>query len=339
MKVGGISISLFIMLAAVSAIAQAETPPSFYAGKQVSINVGTPPGSPASLYAQLVARHMSVHMPGHPAFIVKHLPGAGGLVAANTAWSKMAADGTALVSTNSLIFIEPLLGVGGGQFEARKFTWIGGTHVERMVCVTWHTSAIKTFKDAIEKPSIIGSYGAEGPSAVFARTANMFAGAKFQIIAGYSGGSEALIAMQRGEVDGNCAMGWHELTLRNEAWLREKQVNLLFQMGIEKEPEMAQVPALIDYARTPLDRRALELLLTPLEIGRPIYAPPGVPADRAMALREALERTLRDPTVLDEAKKAGLPLQHVPAAKIEKLLADVYSAPREVLMRARTAQE
>ena len=316
-----------------SVVAQ-ESVETFYAGKQVIITVGTPPGSSASLYAQAVARHIGRHLPGAPGFIVQHLPGAGGLIAANRAYSVMPRDGTALVSTNSVIFLEPLLGGKGAQFEAPKFTWIGGTHVEHSTCVAWHTARVKNLQDAFGHELVMGSYGASGPSAVFARAANALAGTKFKLITGYPGGPEALNAMERGETEGFCAMGWSELKNRYGSWLKEKKVNVLFQMGLEKDEEMPKVPLISDHAQSPADRSAFNLLFTPLEMGRPLYGPPEIPSERADALREALRRTLRDSMFLADAGKMQLDIRHVDGPALQKLIQQIYQAPREVIERA-----
>jgi tripartite-type tricarboxylate transporter receptor subunit TctC len=312
-----------------------ESVERFYAGKQITITVGTPAGSSASLYAQVVARHMGRHLPGAPTFIVQHLPGAGGLVAANRAYIAMPRDGTALVTTNSVIFTEPLLGGKGAQFEAPKFTWIGGTHVEHTTCVAWHTARVKNLQDAFAHELVVGSYGSDGPSAVFARATNTLAGTKFKLVTGYAGGPEALIALERGEVEGFCAMGWNELKHRYTAWLAEKKVNILFQMGLEKDEEMPQVPFIADYAKSPVDRAAFELLFTPLEMGRPLYAPPEIPTERADALREALRLTLLDPLFIADAARTRLDLRHVNGSTLQKLVAQIYQTPREVVERAK----
>jgi tripartite-type tricarboxylate transporter receptor subunit TctC len=308
----------------------------FYKGKQITIAVGTSPGSTASLYAQALVRHIGRYMPGTPSFIVQHVPGAGGLVAANKAYNNSPRDGTALVTTNSTISIEPLLGGKGAQFDALKFTWIGSTHVEHMTCVAWHNAAVKTLQDAFTKELMVGSYGAEGPSATFAKAANKLAGTRFIIITGYAGGPEALMAMERGEVEGFCAMGWSDLKLRHAEWLKEKKVNILFQMGLDKEVEILEVPSILDYAKTPVDREALELLFTPLGIGRPLYGPPGIPADRVEALRAALELTLKDPQFLADARHMGLDVRHVSGEAIQRLLQRIYASPKAVIDRAMT---
>lgn len=338
-NVGRAALAAAAGVAATGVEAQAPPPAADNFARQITITVGTQPGSPASLYAQNLARHIGRHLDGNPTVITQHLPGAGGLTAANTAFTTLPKDGSALVSTNSAILLEPLFGAKGALFDPRKFTWIGGTHVDHMTCITWATSQVRTLEDAKVRATNIASYGANGPSAVFARAANALAGTRFTVIAGYGGGPEALTAMERGEVDGFCAMGWQELSLRYTDWLKHKKVNVLFQMGLEPEAAIPDVPLLLEHARSSADRQALELLFTPLEIGRPIYAPPGVPADRVYQLRAALERVLRDPAFLADAEKVKLPIKHTSAEAIERLIESAYGAPRLIAERARAAYE
>lgn len=338
LRVGSVTLAFNLGLGALTqAIAQDGSARG--SAPQITITVGTPPGSPASLYAQTVSRHLGRFLDGNPNVIVQHLPGAGGLTAANTAYTTMPRDGTALVSTNSAIFIEPLLGGKGAQFDPRQFTWIGGTHAERLVCITWTTAPVKSLADAKTRPANIASYGANGPSAVYARAANNHAGTQFAVISGYNGSPEALAAMERGEVDGFCATGWNELSLRRADWLRESKVNLLFQMGLEPETALPDVPLLLDHALTAADRKALALLFTPLEIGRPLYAPPGVPGDVARKLRAALTSALQDARLLADADKTGLPIRHTSGEAIERLIEEVYKSPADVIERARAAYQ
>jgi tripartite-type tricarboxylate transporter receptor subunit TctC len=308
----------------------------FYKGKQVTIIVGTSPGSSLSLYSQALARHMGRHLPGSPGLIVQHMSGAGGMLAANYAYNSAPRDGTALVTTNRTVPIEPLLGGKGAQFDALKFNWLGTANVEHTTCVAWHTAAVKSLQDAFARELIIGSYGADGPSATFAKAANKLTGTMFKVIGAYPGAPEALLAMQRGEVEGFCSMAWNELKLRRADWLRDKKVNILFQMGLQKHPEIPDVPLISDYARTPQDRRVFDLLFAPQDMGRPFYAPPNVPADRVKALRIAFERTLKDARYLADADRMGLEVQHRSGESVQALLERIYDYPKEVVERAMT---
>ncbi len=329
---------LGVCLFSLSASAQ-QSVADFYKGKQVSILVGFSPGGSSSLYAQAVARHMGRHLPGAPNFVVQHMPGAGGMAAANAVYNTSARDGTVFAITGRAIAIEPLLGNKNAKFDAQKFNWIGTANVEYTTCISWHTAPVKTLQDAMTTELVVGGTGADATEVVFPKAANKMVGTKFKIVLGYQGSSEILLAMERGELQGFCGIGWTFVKLRKGDWLRERKINLLFQMSMEKHPDIPQVPALIDQAKTPEDRKVFEFLFAPQEMGRPFFAPPGVPAERVKALRDAFEKTLKDPQFLAEAEKMGIEVQHVGGEAIHALLDRVYASPPEVIARAKAVAE
>jgi tripartite-type tricarboxylate transporter receptor subunit TctC len=145
--------------------------------------------------------------------------------------------------------------------------------------------------------------------------------------------------MERGEVEGFCGIGWTFLKLRKGDWLKDKKINILYQMSLEKHPELPDVPAIIDYAKTSDDRKVFEFLFAPQEMGRPFFAPPGVPAERVRALREAFAQTLKDPQFLADAEKMGVEVQHVGGEQIHMLVERIYASPPEVITRARAVAE
>jgi tripartite-type tricarboxylate transporter receptor subunit TctC len=311
----------------------------FYKGKQVTIMVGFTPGGSSSLYAQALARHMGRYLPGNPNFIVQHVPGGGGIVVANTIYNTAPRDGTAFAITGRTAAIEPLFGNANARYDGRRFGWIGTANVEYTTCIAWHTAKVKTLEDAKTTELIVGGSGADATEVVFPKAANKLVGTKFKIILGYPGSTELLLAMERGETEGFCGIGWTFVKLRKGDLLREKKINILFQMSIEKHPELPHVPALIDQARTPDDRKVFEFLFAPQEMGRPFFAPPGVPADRLAALRTAFERTLKDPAFLADADKMGIEVQHVGGEAIHTLLDRIYASPRDVIDRAKAVAE
>src|SRR5262245_24780459 len=293
----------------------------FYRGKQVSILVGFTPGGSSSLYARALSRHMGRYIPGAPNFIIQHVPGAGGLVLANNVSNTAPRDGTAIAIIGRTAAIEPLLGNANAKFDGRRFSWIGTANVEYTTCTLWHTARVKTLQDAMTTEAIVGGSGADATEVIFPKAANKLVGTKFRIVMGYQGSTELLLAMERGETEGFCGIGWTFLKLRKADWLRDKKVNILYQMSLEKHPELPNVPAIIDYAKTPTDRKVFEFLFAPQEMGRPFFAPPGIPSDRLAALRLAFERTLKDPAFIAEADKLGVEVQHVGGAAINALLA------------------
>jgi tripartite-type tricarboxylate transporter receptor subunit TctC len=310
----------------------------FYRGKQINLVVSTGPGGSASLYAQATARHMGRHLPGHPNIIVQHVPGAGGLVAANAAYSIAPRDGSVIYTTGRTVPLDPLLGAKAANFDGRRFNYIGTANVEYTTCISWHSAPVKTLQDAFEKELVVGGYG-DGVATVFPRAANKLAGTRFKVITGYQGSPQILLAMERGEIEGFCAIGWTYLKLRKPDWLRDKKINVLYQMALTKHPDIPDVPAIIDYAKTPEDRKAFEFLFAPQEMGRPFFAPPGVPADRVKALRTAFERVLHDPQFLAEADKMGLEVQHRGGEHVQALVDRIYASPPDVIARAKAAAE
>ncbi len=329
----GIVLCLSLPAAAQDAVAD------FYRGKQVTIMVGFTPGGSSSLYAQGVARHMGRFLPGNPSFIVQHVPGASGLVLANNLYNTVPRDGTAFGITGRTAPIEPLLGQANAKFDGRRFSWIGTANVEYTTCIAWHTAPVKTLADAMTTELIVGGSGADATEVIFPKAANKLAGTKFKVVLGYPGSTELLIAMERGETQGFCGIGWTFVKLRKGDWLRDKKINILFQMALNKHPEIPDVPAIIDHARTADDRKVFEFLFAPQEMGRPFFAPPDVPADRLAALRRAFELTLKDPQFLVDAEKMGVEVQHVGGAAIQSLLEKIYASPKEIIERAKAVAE
>jgi tripartite-type tricarboxylate transporter receptor subunit TctC len=326
-------------LASSPASAASEPVADFYNGRQLTILVGYGPGGSASLYAQALSRHMGRNLPGNPSLVVQHVPGAGGLLAANTLYNTAARDGTVFAITGRTVAIEPLIGNLNAKFDGRSFNWLGTANVEYTVCLAWHTSPVKTLQDAMRKELVVGGTGADATDVVFPKAVNKLVGTRFKVVVGYQSSAEMNLAMERGELDGNCGLGWTIVKLRKPDWLSENKISILFQMGLRKHQDLPDVPLISDYARTPEDRQAFEFLFAPQEMGRPFFAPPGVPAERVRALRDAFERTLKDRQFLDEAHRLGLEVQHGGGEAIERLLERIYATPKSVIERVKAITE
>jgi tripartite-type tricarboxylate transporter receptor subunit TctC len=282
---------------------------------------------------------MGRYLPGSPSFIVQHVPGAGGLLLANNVANTVPRDGSAFAITGRTAAIEPLLGNKNTKFDGRHFNWIGTANVEYTTCSLWHTARAKTLQDAMRIETVVGGSGADATEVIFPKAANKLTGTKFKVVLGYHGSTEILLAMERGEVEGFCGIGWTFLKLRKGDWLKDKKINILYQMSLEKHPELPDVPAIIDHARTPDDRKVFEFLFAPQEMDRPFFAPPGVPAERVKALRDAFARTFKDPAFLAEAEKMGVEVQHVGGEQIQALVERIYASPPEVIARAKAVAE
>ncbi len=274
---------------------------------------------------------MGRHMPGAPNFIVQHMPGAGGLTVVNHLQAIAPRDGTVFATTARSVALEPLIGNANAKFDALKLNWIGSANVENSICVTYHNAPVKSLEDATKTEVIVGGTTQNAFEVVVPKATNKVLGTKFKIVQGYQGGGDMALAMERGETGGFCGIGWNFVKLRKAEWLKDKKINILFQIAMQPHPELPGVPSLLDQAKTPNDRKVLELIVAPQDMGRPFLAPPGVPADRLQALRAAFEKTLKDPQFLAESEKMGIEVQHVPGEDLQKLMERLYASPPEVV--------
>ncbi len=288
-------------LAFPAAAATQNSVADFYKGKDIKIIVSSGAGGGYDAYARLVAKHLGKHIPGNPSIIVQNMPGAGGVVAANFIYNVAPKDGTVIGEVQRAVPFLQILGEKGPQFETDKFNWLGSLASEVTLCVSWHTSPVKTFEDLKKTELVVGGSGPNDTEQVPALLNNLL-GTKFKIVSGYPSSTAVTLAVERGEVQGICS-SYSSLSTRNAHWFKDKQINLLVQAALHKDAHLQNVPLALDLATNPDDKAVLELNDARLGVGRPFLAPPGVPADRVKALREAFIATAKDADFLADAKK------------------------------------
>ena len=306
----------------------------FYRGKTVRVLIGFGPGGSSSFYGEILARYMGRHMPGNPTVITQHMPGAGGLTAANYVNSRSPRDGTEFAITSRNAVFEPLLGNKNANFDALKFNWIGNANIENSVCISWHTAPVKQAKDLLTTEYIGGGTGSDSLEVSMPKVLNQILGAKMKVITGYPSSVDILLAMEKGEVQGFCGIGWTYIKLRKGDWLASHKINILFQMALNKHPDLPDVPLAQDLAGKPEDRALIDFLLSPQDMGRPFFAPPDVPAERVAALRDAFAKTLKDPDFIREADKAGIEVQFTSGEDVHRLLERIHKSPPQLVERA-----
>ncbi len=322
------------LLLALSMPSHAQSPAEFYKGKNVELYIGYSVGGGYDLYARMLARHMGKHMPGNPTIIPKNMEGAGSLRLANWLYNVGAKDGTVFGMIGRGTGFDPLLGHKGAQFDATRFTWIGSANNEVSVCVAWHTSEIRNFDDLLKKELTVGGTGAAADTDQFPRIINGMLGTKMKIVTGYPGGNDVGLAMERGEVNGRCGWSWSSVKSTHQTWLRDKKINILVQLALEKHPDLPDVPLVTELAKTDEQRQVLKLIFARQVMGRPFLAPPGIPQDRVEALRKAFMDALNDKNLLAEADKAQLEINPVAGDRIQDLVKEVYQTPKEVAGKA-----
>ncbi len=323
-------------LAAVAGFpARAAGVEDFYKDKTITVLVGFPTGNGADSYARLISRFMSKHIPGKPTFIVQNMPGAGSMTMANYLFAVAPKDGTAFGVFNRNLPLEPLMGNKAVRFEARKFTWIGSTNTEPSLCVAWHGSPVKSIADMQTREFTVAATSISANSGLVPTVLNQVLGARIKLVMGYPGSNEMSLALERGEVEGRCGWSRSSLMSSKAAWVSDKKITLLLQAGLQKSVAMPDVPLAMDAVKGERERQLLRLAVAWDEMAWPFAAPPGVPADRAQALRSAFASVLKDPDLVAQAEKERLDLSLVTGEDIQKLLEEVYATPADVVEQMR----
>lgn len=318
--------------------AQAQSVADFYKTKRVTVYIGYGAGGGYDRYGRILSRNMGAFLPGKPRMIAKNMPGAGSIKLANALYNTFPKDGSVIGIIGRGVPMEPLFGRKGPRFDATKFNWIGSLNNEVSTCVSWHKTGVKTIEDAKNKELIFAATAQGSDGVDFAVIMNNIIGTKFRVITGYPGGSTLTIAMERGESTGRCGWSWSSVKSTRPDWLRDKKINILVQMALKKHPEISSdVPLVMDLAKNERDRKILRLIFARQTMGRPFVAPPKVPADRVAALRKAFDAMSTDPGFLKKAKRGKMEIQPASGAEIEKLIADVYATPEDIVKAAAEA--
>lgn len=330
---------LVVAMIPVPAVADAVS--DFYKGKIVNLIISTGAGASYDFYGRTVVRHMSNHMTGNPAFTAQNMPGASGFRAGNHLYNVAPKDGTVIGSFNSAIAFYQAMNQPGIQFKAENFSWIGSIPQDTAVVAVWHTTGVKSVEDAKKTEVIMGATGASGTMAGYPALLNSVLGTKFKIVTGYDGGNSVNLAMERGEVTGRGNTTWASYKSVNAEWVREGKIVPIVQIGMVRDPNLPQVPLLTDLARNDEERRIFEFVGSTVALGQPFAAPPGIPADRLAALRDAFEKTLRDPAFRKDAEKlaAQVELNPIPGDEVTKIVKRTTETPAALVEKTRLAME
>ena len=316
--------------------ASADELEQFYKGKTIRVVIGHSAGGGYDLYARLLSKYLRKHVPGQPTIVPQSMTGAGGLRVTNYLYEAAPKDGTVIGTFSRSIPTIPLI-TPPGTFDARKFAWLGSMASETSLCLTGEKSAVKTWQDMLTKPSIMGGQAVGTDSDIYARLYKNVLGAQIKIVSGYPGTTEITLAMERGEVDGICGLSWGTVKVSHPGWRKNKSVNFLLQAGLKKDPDLPDVPFAMDLVDEPEKKQILYLHFAPQAMGRPFAAPPDIPADRKAALIRAFDNTMKDPELLAEAARLGMEIDPMAGSEIDGLLAQIYSTPSGVVVKAAQA--
>lgn len=325
------SMGLALTLASAPATAQKVS----FEGKTIRIVVGFGPGGGYDSYARLLARHYNAHLPGKPTVVVENMPGAGSLTAVRWLDGPAPKDGTAIVAFNPGIITQALLEPQKmGNINFLNYGWVGNLARDQRVCYLWAEKGVKTFDEFRARKGHIFGVPAPGVASwVNFRTLESLFGVDMKIITGFKGSADIRIAIERGELDGDCG-SWSSIS---EDWVRGGKINTVIAFS-EKLPKDA--PKGVPYARALLkseeDRATLDVINGAGEIGRPYVTSRQVPAETLAVLRKAFNDAAADAALLADAEKMRLPLDPMTAEEVETELKQIYNAPESAVKRARS---
>jgi len=319
--------------------ASAQSVEAFYRGKTITMYIGTGESSGAvGAYPHMLAQVLRKYIPGNPNVVVTNMPGAGGIKLANYIQNVGPQDGTQWAFITRGFMLAPLLNVQGAQFDPTTFNWIGSPARTVSIGAVWTANTkVRTIQEAMVQEVVVGATAPNQDTAIFPSALNMLAGTKFKVITGYSSVGHVDIAMQKGEIEGKVGFTWASLMSgQSSTWIEEGKIKPIVQLGMTKAHDIpADVPLALDLAKTPGDREVLEVLCGPSAAGFPSFMGPGVPLDRVQAIRRAYMEALRDPVVIELAKRQSLDIDPVTAGELGKIVRDLYAAPAAAVNRAK----
>lgn len=331
-----VTLAACITLGAFSTV-QAEE--NFYEGKTVDLLIGYSAGGGYDTYARTLSRHIGKHIPGNPNIVVKNVPGAGSLVLMNQMANTLEKDGTVFGTVSRGLAFEPLFGNDQARFDPTETNWLGSLNNETSLCVASSDADVKTWEDLRSEKLVVGATGSGGDSNVFPRVLADVLDFNFDVIAGYPGSNDIVLALERGEVEGLCSWSYSSGKEKRQQMIDAGDLNVLFQMSLKKHPELPDVPLVTDFAETQKQREVLRLLFARQTMGRPFVTPAGVPEERVAILRKAMADTAKDPEFLAEAEKQGLGIDFVSGEEIQEIVTEAYQYPDDVVQVIKDATQ
>jgi tripartite-type tricarboxylate transporter receptor subunit TctC len=325
-------LSLLTAILAISVCAphvQAQSGADFK-GRTVSVIIPNAPGGSFDLYGRLVARHIGRFLPGAPSVVAQNMPGAGGMISANWIFEKAPGDGTVMGISVPNIALADVLHVDAIRYDARKFNWVGRIVSPTATLFTWHTAQTKTIADLRNVETLIASTGPLSQAQITSSMMNGVAGTKFKIIQGYKGTSDAILALEQGEVEA-AIMPWTFLKATRPDWVRDKKINIVAQYTRLPNPDLPGVGSIFDVAQTPEQKNIFKLFFGPDEIGQSLMLPPNVPKERVDTVRAAFTAMIGDKEFQTDAERQKLELSTASWQDVEASIAEAYKAtPAEI---------
>jgi tripartite-type tricarboxylate transporter receptor subunit TctC len=324
-------LALLALATPASAQDAASSAASFYAGKTLKIIVGLPPGGGADAYARLVQRHFSRHVPGRPTIVTQNMPGAGSLRSV-MALNSSPEDGTVLAHFSSGLLTEAITAPAKVRLDFRNFAWLGNVSEDVRVCYTRTSSGVRTWDDMVARDQVVFGASAVGNAGNVdtAMLRHLFK-IKLKQVSGYAGSADKRLALDRGEIDGDCG-GWSALP---EDWLRDRKISVVVRLSPTLVAGMDRtIPWGGDLLKDESERKIYDFLVAPERLGRLFMVSGKVPPERVSALRTAFDAMVTDAEFIGDAERMRLLVTPMQAADVTRQVRELYATPPDLVARA-----
>lgn len=332
------SCSLLALLALGARGQAQDAAADFYKGKTVQFMVGYPPSGAFDAYTRIAARFIGKHIPGNPTVIVNNMPGASSLQFVRYLSRQAAKDGTQFGMFNRGLIPKSVLEPKETGVDFTQFNWIGSMNSEEAVCYMWHGKGITSLADAKTKKFTLGDTSKNSGGYIYTSILRSLTPDTSRVVLGYGTTGDIWLAIERGELDGNCTL-MTSLESQRPEWLTQKKIDVLVQFSEEKHKSLPNVPTIYDVLTSQQEKQAVNFLTAAEQIGRPIIAPPGMPAERVATLRKAFDDMMKDPEFLAAAEKLKMDMDPIPGEKAAKIVEDIQNTPKEAVDLARKLME
>jgi len=335
-RVAAFAVSLAGLLASTPP-ASADAVADFYKGRTVTLTIGFAPGGGADTFARFLALHLGQHLPGKPTIIIQHMPGAGGLNALNHIHGSGPFDGSRLILTSPSHTLAQVIGSKTVRYDLLKMNTIGTLTRDTSSCAASGRSGIKSIMEGRDREIIVGATGRSSSAAQQSWLLANLLGLKLKVVAGYRGTGPIRLAMETGEVEVVCAFWASQALGRQKADVQSGKLVPIVQMSSKPHPALGKAPVAYDLAKNDEDRRTMRVIFGTTELSRPFLAPPGVPADRVAALRDAFWAAVTSPAAQADAKRLRIIVDPLGWKETVAALREILGAPRAIVERAKKA--
>lgn len=337
LRIGHLAAAAAVLLSATIPAAAQQAVADFYRGKTMEFIIGYPPGAGFDLFGRVLSQHIGKHIPGNPNVVAKNMPGASSLKGLQYIALQGPKDGTTIGIFNPTIINMSVLDPKQVGVDLGALTWLGNMSNDTKVCFSTGSLKVKSLEDVKVKGITIGGTS-QGAGFIYGGILKQFLGDKMKVVLGYPSNTDVWLALERGEVEGNCT-GWSIIPSLKPDWVRDGKVNVFVQFAQKSHPDLKDVPLIFDQPMSAELKSAINFLILSDSITRPVVAPGGIPADRAAALQKAFDETMKDKDFLAAAEKSKLDIDPMDSAALLKVVNEIRNTPPAAVELAKTLSQ